>query len=189
MKFGFDIDDTLIKLREHAFHLYNKKLKTNISLDSFHSLDTVEIHRPFGLTDEQGKQMWERLMEEIYYTSCPPYEGAVEALQTLNQLGHEIYYITSRGKEHKDRTIAWLKNTGFPVEESCFFCGMKDTEKVAIIYELKLDYFIDDKPVVLETIAANNLKVFVKNQSYNKHLSLPRIIDWNEWLRMMEDNS
>ncbi len=26
MKFGFDIDDTLINLREHAFHIYNKKL-------------------------------------------------------------------------------------------------------------------------------------------------------------------
>ncbi len=26
MRFGFDIDDTLINLREHAFQLYNKKL-------------------------------------------------------------------------------------------------------------------------------------------------------------------
>ena len=26
MKFGFDIDDTFINLREHAFHIYNKKL-------------------------------------------------------------------------------------------------------------------------------------------------------------------
>ena len=24
MKFGFDIDDTLIQLREHAFHIYNQ---------------------------------------------------------------------------------------------------------------------------------------------------------------------
>ena len=30
MKFGFDIDDTLINLREHAFNLYNKKLEKNV---------------------------------------------------------------------------------------------------------------------------------------------------------------
>ncbi len=57
MKFGFDIDDTLINLRQHAFNLYNKKLKKNIPLESFHALATVEIHEPFGLTAIEGKQL------------------------------------------------------------------------------------------------------------------------------------
>ena len=38
MKFGFDVDDTLINLREHAFHLYNKKLKKNIPIETFREL-------------------------------------------------------------------------------------------------------------------------------------------------------
>ena len=38
MKFGFDIDDTLINLREYAFHLYNKKLGQHVALDVFHDL-------------------------------------------------------------------------------------------------------------------------------------------------------
>lgn len=49
MKFGFNIDDTLINLREHAFHLYNKSLGLDVP--------TVAIHAPFGLTNEQGSQM------------------------------------------------------------------------------------------------------------------------------------
>ena len=38
MKFGFDIDDTLIDLRQHAFHIYNKKLNKNIPIEVYHEL-------------------------------------------------------------------------------------------------------------------------------------------------------
>ena len=73
MKFGFDIDDTLINLREYAFNLYNKKLGKNVALDVFQELKRVEIHEAFGLTDEQGSDMWNSSLEEIYYTSCPAF--------------------------------------------------------------------------------------------------------------------
>ena len=43
MKFGFDIDDTLIDLRQHAFHLYNKKLNKKVGLDVFHSLKQLKF--------------------------------------------------------------------------------------------------------------------------------------------------
>ena len=45
MKFGFDIDDTLIDLRRHAFHLYNKKLNMTVGEDIFEQIPTVEIHK------------------------------------------------------------------------------------------------------------------------------------------------
>ena len=108
MKFGFDIDDTLINLREHAFQLYNKKLNQNVEVDLFHALDKVEIHELFGMTAEQGSEMWNSSLEEIYYTSCPPYPDAVETLQKLDREGHEIYYITARPKEHGQRTMEWM---------------------------------------------------------------------------------
>ncbi|PAD37744.1 HAD family acid phosphatase [Terribacillus sp. 7520-G] len=181
MKFGFDIDDTLINLREHAFHIYNRKLNQKIPIEAFHELERVEIHEPFGLTDEQGSQMWNATLEEIYYTACPPFPDAVELLQELEQGGHEIYYITSRPKEHRERTMDWLRDTGFPVKENQFFCGMKDQEKVHIIKELGLDYYFDDKPDVLHTLLEESAtKVFVKDQSYNRLVTLPRIVDLSE---------
>lgn len=96
MKFGFDIDDTLINLRQHAFELYNHKLKKNIPLKDFHALKTVEIHEPFGLNATEGKQLWNSLREEIYFTNCPPFPDAIEALNELVSNGHEVYYITAR---------------------------------------------------------------------------------------------
>ncbi|MFD0825756.1 5' nucleotidase, NT5C type [Neobacillus sp. M.A.Huq-85] len=180
MKFGFDIDDTLIDLRRHAFLLYNKKLNQNVPLNIFHGLNRVEIHEPFGLTDEQGKELWNGSLEEIYYTACPPFPHAVETLQELEKQGHEIYYITSRPKEHGERTREWLKERGFPVQNDRFFYGMQDNEKIEIIKELKLDYYFDDKPEVLNTLLNESLKVYIKDQSYNRHLKLPRIVNWTE---------
>lgn len=180
MKLGFDIDDTLINLRDYAFHLYNKRLNQQIGLDIFQSLKTVEIHEAFGLTAEEGKRMWNSSSEEIYYTSCPPFPNAIETLQKLDKEGHEIYYITARNKEHGERTKKWLMDNGFPVQEDRFFCGMKDSEKVKIIQKLQLDYYFDDKPEVLETLSQESLNIYVRDQSYNQHMNLPRITDWCE---------
>ncbi|MEH7501783.1 HAD family acid phosphatase [Neobacillus drentensis] len=180
MRFGFDIDDTLINLREHAFNIYKHKLKQNVPIEVFHNLNRVEIHEPFGLTEEQGKEMWRSSLEEIYYTSCPAFPSAVETLQELEKKGHEIYYITARPKEHGERTKEWLKENGFPVNDERFFYGMQDHEKVEIIKKLKLDYYFDDKPEVLNTLLNESIKIFLRDQSYNRHLNLPRIVNWSD---------
>jgi uncharacterized protein len=180
MKFGFDIDDTLINLREHAFQIYNKKLNRNVKVDLFHALDKVEIHELFDMTAEQGSEMWGSSLEEIYFTSCPPYPDAVETLQRLESEGHEIYYITARPKVHGERTIEWMIENKFPVQKDKFYYGMNDEDKVHIIKDLELDYYFDDKPVVLETLRNRPLNVFAKSQSYNVHLDIPRIANWSE---------
>lgn len=183
MKLGFDIDDTLINLREHAFHLYNKKLQKAVPIEAYHSLTTLEIHKPFGLSDQEGSKMWRDSMEEIYYTDCAPFPHAIEVLNELKLEGHEIYYITSRPLEHCERTRNWLVNAGFPVDENSFYCGMKDAEKINIIKDLELDYYFDDKPAVLETLKESGSLVYIKNSSYNQHIQLPRIHCWSELRR------
>ncbi len=185
MKFGFDIDDTLINLREHAFHIYNKKLNTMASLEEFYALKRVEIHEPFGLSDEEGKEMWNRSLEDIYYTDCPAFPDAVETLNRLVMEGHEIYYITSRPKEHGERTKEWMKRQGFPIMDDRFYYGMQDDEKVGIIQSLQLDYYFDDKPAVLNTLSSDSLKVIVKDQSYNRDVQFPRLIHWNELQKIL----
>ncbi|AWE07543.1 hypothetical protein DCE79_09205 [Lysinibacillus sp. 2017] len=186
MKIGFDIDDTLIDLRRHAFHLYNKKLQKNIGIDIFETIPTVEIHEPFGLTAEQGGQMWKESMEEIYFTDCPSFEGAKEMLHMLAQEGHEIYYITSRPKHYCAKTREWVKAQGFPVVDERFYCGMKDNEKINIIKKLNLDVYVDDKPTVLNTLEGTSTKSIVKDHSYNQHVDFPRLINWHEFKEFLK---
>ncbi|KRF67138.1 hypothetical protein ASG99_17360 [Bacillus sp. Soil768D1] len=180
MKFGFDIDDTLINLREFAFHLYNKKLNKNVELTEFRALKTLEIHEAFGLDKEAGGKMWNSLAEEVYYSSCPAFEGAVETLQELESEGHEIYYITARKSEHGERTKKWLIENGFPVKDEHFYCGMRDHEKIETIRELELDYYFDDKPAVLETLLDIPTKVYAMDNSYNREMDIPRLTSWFE---------
>jgi uncharacterized protein len=186
MKFGFDIDDTLINLRQHAFELYNHKLQKNIALENFHALKTVEIHEPFGLNATEGKQLWNTLREEIYFTNCPPFPDAIEALNELVSNGHEVYYITARKKQFAEKTKDWMKQAGFPVIDSHFFCGMEDHEKICIIQELQLDYYFDDKPAVLETLQGSTTRLYVKDHPYNQHLELNRIKDWKQLRALYE---
>ena len=189
MKFGFDIDDTLINLREYAFHLYNKKLNKNVQLDVFHAIKTLEIHEAFDLTAEQGSEMWNSLQDEIYFSACPPFPHAVETLQELERQGHEVFYITARDKDFGERTKKWLLENGFPVNDDRFYCGMKDPEKINIIKELDLDYYFDDKPAVLETLLDLPLQVIAKDNSYNQHLSIPRLTSWSELAAIVKKNS
>lgn len=181
MKFGFDIDDTLINLRGHAFSLYNEKLGQSLSMDVFDAIPTVEIHAPFGLTNEEGSAMWKSHMEAIYFTNCPSYEGARETLQALVAAGHDVYYITSRPKQYCARTREWMVAQGFPVAQGHFFCGMQDDEKIATIQALALDVYVDDKPTVLKTLASLKTKVIVANQSYNQQVELPRLTTWADF--------
>jgi uncharacterized protein len=186
MRFGFDIDDTLINLREHAFLLYKKKLHKNVPLEEFYKLSRVEIHAPFGLSDEEGSEMWKSSLEEIYYTDCPIFPGAVEALNRLIELGHEVFYITARPKEHGERTRTWMVEQGFPVQNNHFFFGMEDHEKIHIIKDLMLDYYVDDKPAILDTLSKEPIKLFLRDQSYNRKSNYNRIVDWMAFLRDIE---
>ncbi|TFE25949.1 5' nucleotidase, NT5C type [Cohnella luojiensis] len=181
MKFGFDIDDTLLNLREHAFRIYNTKLNKQIGIEVFHALTTISVHEAFGLTVEEGREMWKSHRDEIYF-SAPPFPDAVEVLQELVRQGHEIYYVTARSAEHCEKTKEALELAGFPVQDGRFYCGMGDLEKVHIIRTLGLDYYFDDKPAVLDTLTELELQLYAKDNPYNKHLGIPRIVNWRELL-------
>jgi uncharacterized HAD superfamily protein len=65
---------------------------------------------------------------------------------------------------------------------------MKDHEKVNIIKQLNLDYYFDDKPEILDTLSGQAVKVFMKDQSYNRLASHPRITNWAEWKEYQKDS-
>ncbi|KGX89952.1 nucleotidase [Pontibacillus halophilus JSM 076056 = DSM 19796] len=183
MKFGFDIDDTLINLRGHAFSIYQQKLEQEVPVERLDDFKRLEIHELFGLNEEEGRQMWMDHVEEIFFTNCSPFKGSLEVLNELAEKGHEIYYITARFKEFGERTKEWMKEQGFPVQDDHFYYGMNDDEKLHIIQELDLDYYVDDKPAVLDTLSDLRTSVYVRDQAYNRHLELPRVTDWYEFKR------
>lgn len=181
MRFGFDIDDTLIQLRQHAFHLYNEELGQNLEQHVFDAITRIEIHEPFGLTNEEGQAMWKRMNEKVYFTNCPPYDEAKELLWQLRREGHDIFYVTARPIDSCLRTRQWMIDQGFPVDDNHFFCGMADEEKLAIIAELDLDVYVDDKPKILHSLKELRTKVVLRDQPYNRDEPFERISHWSQF--------
>jgi len=64
---------------------------------------------------------------------------------------------------------------------------MQDHEKVQIIKELRLDYYFDDKPAVINTLLEEPLQVYLKDQSYNRHLTVPRISSWTDLMKLIKN--
>ena len=80
-----------------------------------------------------------------------------------------------------------MKAQGFPVQDDRFFYGMQDGEKIEIIRRLGLDYYFDDKPDVVNTLLKEeNLQVILKDQSYNRHLTFTRLVDWTDIQQILE---
>lgn len=183
MRFGFDIDDTLIQLRQHAFDLYNKELGQNFGQDVFEAIERVEIHEPFGLTDEEGSAMWQRMNEQVYFTNCSQYDDAKEMLWQLYNEGHDVFYVTARPIDSCLRTREWMITNGFPVDSDKFYCGMADHEKLAIIAELDLDVYVDDKPKILHSLQELRTKAVLRDQPYNRNEPFERITHWSEFSR------
>ena len=52
------------------FHFIIKAWQ-KVSFETFQAIQRVEIHEPFGLTDEEGTALWNSALEEIYFTDCP----------------------------------------------------------------------------------------------------------------------
>lgn len=86
MRFGFDIDDTLLNLREHAFRTYNAKLNRQVDIEVFHALTCIPIHEAFGLTADEGREMWNTHRDEIYY-SAPRSPMPSRCCRSLNGAG------------------------------------------------------------------------------------------------------
>ena len=59
-------------------------------------IKTIQIHEAFGLDAKAGGELWNSLRDEIYYSDCQLFEGALEMLQELDREGHDIFYITAR---------------------------------------------------------------------------------------------
>ncbi|PJK16551.1 hypothetical protein CQS04_05165, partial [Chryseomicrobium excrementi] len=52
---------------------------------------------------------------------------------------------------------------------------------------LGLDYYFDDKPDVVNTLLKEeNLQVILKDQSYNRHLTFTRLVDWTDIQQILE---
>lgn len=116
-----------------------------------------------------------------FFYNLKPIDGALEALKEMEQLGYNVYIVSSpsvRGDYcHSDKN-RWLKD----------HLGEKWARRLILTKDKTLvhgDYLIDDKPYIHGIVSKPSWKHVTYAQSYN--IDLPDknervyIRDWKDW--------
>lgn len=186
MRIGIDIDNTIKDTHSAAVQVYNRVLNKQVQN---HEVRDFYLNLTYNLTKEEGHALWNKHESEIY-TLGVPLDYAVEALNTLEQEGHELFYITARPDTPPlpEITRDWLKKHGFPFTEERLYMNAQDKSIVA--KKLAIDLFFEDAPVHLDRLVAAGINTIIMDAVYNRdYPDLRRIHSWHEGLELIRSLS
>ena len=134
-KIAIDFDETLFPTLEKVIEVYNKRHDANIELSQ---ITTYNLYDNFSanIADE----LLELFVEKEVYSCLLPYKGAVRAVKTLVEQGHEVYVATAtdvRNMEWKEELLQ--KHFPFIPKKNLLRIYDKALLNVDIMVEDKLD--------------------------------------------------
>lgn len=170
-RIAIDFDSTLFPTMEKVIEIYNKRHGTSFDVSQvtmYNLHDNFETH----IADE----LIELFVEKDVYSSLQPYKGAVRAVKTLVEQGHEVYVATStdvRNMEWKEE----LLQKYFP------FIPKKNLIRIHNKALLNVDVMVEDK---LDNLIQTFADRICFNQPWNQGeekdyvYSISRIHHWGE---------
>jgi 5'(3')-deoxyribonucleotidase len=145
MRLGIDLDGVVADFTSGWMRFYNRDFGTNLtSGDSQRWNDIVELTH-FADVDE----FWDwsaDLDGRSVFWHLEPLPGAVDALVSLSESGHDIIVLTTKPAFAVDDTHAWIATHGVPAQEIHI---LEDK------WLVECDVYLDDGPYVLPGLVAN----------------------------------
>lgn len=88
------------------------------------------------------------------YLSTPEVDGAWDALEDLDNAGHELHIVSKCGPEVERKSLLWLDMAGFfiPVPQHRIHFVRRRTLKAPMAQALELDIFIDDRQDIVDSM-------------------------------------
>lgn len=102
-RIAIDFDETLFPTLEKVIEIYNKRHNANIDLSQIITYSLYDC-----LDQNIADDMIELFCEKEIYDNLQPYKGAIRAVKTLVEQGHEVYIATAsdiRNMEWKERLM------------------------------------------------------------------------------------
>ena len=171
LKIAIDFDSTLFPTMERVVEIYNKRHNSNIDLSQIVTYNLYD-----SLSTEIADEMLELFVEKEVYSSLQPYKGAIRAIKSLSEQGHELYIVTStdvRNMEWKEELI----QKHFP------FIPKNNLIRIHNKALLNVDVMIEDK---LENLTQTFAERVCFDQPWNKDddadyvYGIYRIHHWGE---------
>ena len=178
LRIAFDFDETLFPTLEKVLEIYNKRHNTNIELTT---ITTYNLYENFS--SDTADELLSIFVDKDVYSNLQPYKGAVKAVKTIVERGHEVYIATStdvRNMEWKEE----LLQKHFP------FIPKGNLIRINNKSLLNVDVLIDDCLGNLKSTFADRVCF---NQSWNQDkdtdyaYSIYRIHHWGEIVNVISD--
>lgn len=177
LKIALDFDNTLFPTMEKVIEIYNQK--HNASLD-MSQITMYNLHDDFPV--DVADELLELFVDKSVYDYLAPYKGAVRAIKTLAEQGHEIYIATStdvRNMEWKEE----LLQRHFP------FIPKKNLIRIHDKALLNMDVLVEDR---LDNLKSTFSERICFDQLWNRDdeadwvYSIYRIHHWGEIINIIQ---
>lgn len=170
-RIALDFDETLFPTLEKVLEVYNKRHNTNIELSQ---ITTYSFYDNF--TADVADELIELFVEKEVYDCLLPYKGAVRAVKTLVEQGHDVYIATATDV----RNMKWkeeLLQKYFP------FIPKKNLIRIHNKALLNVDVLVEDKMDNLIQTFADRVcfdQPWNRSESKDFAYSIYRINNWGE---------
>ena len=178
LRIAIDFDSTLFPTMERVIEIYNKKHNTSIDMSE---ITMYNLHDSFPA--DVADELIELFVEKEVYSSLQPYKGAIRAVKTLVEQGHEIYIATStdvRNMEWKEESLQ--KHFPFIPKKNLIRIHNKSLLNVDVLVEDKLDNL---KSTFAERICFNQL--WNQDEEVDWVYSIYRIHHWGEIINVIQN--
>lgn len=171
LKIAIDFDETLFPTLEKVLEFYNKTYNANIEMSQ---ITTYSLYDCFD-TDTADKLL-EFFICKGVYDNLQPYKGAVRAIKTLVERGHEVYIATAsdtRNMEWKEQ----LLQKHFP------FIPKDNLIRIHNKALLNVDVLVEDSPKNLIKTFADRVcfdQIWNRDDKKDYVYSIYRIHHWGE---------
>ena len=190
MRIGIDIDEIIAATLEALLVFHNEAYQTNLKHGDIFSYKLWEV---WGGTEEDAVQKWHAFYETDHFTGIAPIAGALAALRTLKERGHELYAITARPHSIARKTEAWL-DMHFPeVFIEVHFANTYDTgnvkrKKSELCNELGITILVEDDPRHAMDCADHAINVILLDYPWNQVVfpdRVHRVYSWDDVIRLV----
>ena len=178
LKIAIDFDETLFPTLEKILEVYNKRHNTNIELSQ---ITTYSLHD--SLPVEVADELLELFVEKTIYDSLQPYKGAIRAVKTLIEQGHEVYIATSTDVKN----IEWKEQL---LQKYFLFIPKNNLIRIHDKALLNVDVLIEDKLDNLKSTFADRIcfdQCWNRDESADFAYSIYRIHNWGEVINIINE--
>jgi uncharacterized HAD superfamily protein len=190
MHIGIDLDEVVVDTLGGIIKLHNEKYGTRFAHKDFAS---YHLQDTWGGTREEAIEKVDKFLKTDPLKHFNPVAGSITAIKTLKERGHELYIITGRSNENSEHTETWLKHHFPKVFSGVHYVSFyslteKPRKKSEVCRELGIELIIDDNWDTAVDCAAQNIKVLLFDQQWNRGKvpkNVERVHSWDEILKKL----